>query len=256
LLPVSFEVAPAAYDRFMGRFATPLAALFAAHAGARAGQRALDVGCGPGALTEELAARLGSAAVVAIDPSESFVAAVRERLPEIDVRCGVVENLPFPDNSFDLTVAQLVVHFMSDPTAGISEMARVTREGGVVAACVWDQSAGGSGPLAVFWRAVRDLDPDTPDESERTGTQEGQLVTLFRGVGLRRVEPAKLTVRIGFSSFADWWEPFTLGVGPAGSYVESLDARRRGALQARCEELLPQAPFTIDAAAWTAVGHA
>jgi SAM-dependent methyltransferase len=112
---VSFEVAAAAYDRFMGRFAVPLAALFAARVGAGAGQTALDVGCGPGALTEQLVARLGAAAVTAIDPSESFVSAVRERLPEVDVRRGVVEALPFADGSFDLTLAQLVVHFMSDP---------------------------------------------------------------------------------------------------------------------------------------------
>jgi SAM-dependent methyltransferase len=252
---VSFEVAPASYDRFMGRFATPLAALFAAHAGVRAGQKALDVGCGPGALTEQLAARLGPAAVVAIDPSESFVAAVRERLPAVDVRCGVVESLPFPDNTFDLTMAQLVVHFMSDPAAGVCEMARVTRPDGVVAACVWDQSAGGSGPLATFWRAVRDLDPSAPDESERAGTHDGQLVELFQQAGLRRVEPAELTVRIGFSSFADWWQPFTLGVGPAGGYVGSLDTQHRAKLQTHCEELLPQAPFTIEASAWTSLGR-
>jgi SAM-dependent methyltransferase len=253
---VSFEVAATAYDRFMGRFATPLATAFADHVGARAGQTALDVGCGPGALTGELAARLGTQAVKAIDPSESFVAAVRERLPQVDVRRGIVENLPFPDDSFDLTTAQLVVHFMADPAGGISEMARVTRAGGVVAACVWDQSAGGSGPLAAFWRAARDLNPEAPDESERAGTHEGQLVALFEGAGLRGVEPAKLTVRVGFSSFGGWWEPFTLGVGPAGSYVQSLDAQRRNELQARCAELLPDAPFTIEASAWTAQARA
>src|ERR1700761_7299440 len=120
----------------MGRFAAPLAAVFAERVGAHAGQSALDVGCGPGALTEELVGRLGPAAVWAIDPSESFVAAVHERLPNVDVRRGIVEQLPFPDDNFDLTLAQLVVHFMADPARGISEMARVTRPGGLVAACV------------------------------------------------------------------------------------------------------------------------
>ena len=152
---MSFEVAATAYDRFMGRFAVPLAPEFAARVGARAGQTALDVGCGPGALTEQLVARLGADAVTAIDPSESFVSAVRERLPGVDVRHGVVEALPFADKSFDLTLAQLVVHFMSDPAQGIAEMARVTREGGGVAACVWNATPGGDGPLAPFWEAAR-----------------------------------------------------------------------------------------------------
>ena len=253
---MSFEVAATAYDRFMGRFAVPLAALFAARVGARPGQTALDVGCGPGALTEQLVARLGAAAVTAIDPSESFVSAVRERLPAVDVRRGVVEALPFPDDGFDLTLAQLVVHFMSDPAQGIAEMARVTRSGGVVAACVWNETPGGDGPLAAFWQAVGDLDPAAADESERTGSHEGQLVALFEDAGLRQVEPAKLTVRVGFSSFDEWWEPFTLGVGPSGAYVATLDAQGHAALRARCAQLLPHAPFFIEASAWTALGRA
>jgi SAM-dependent methyltransferase len=252
---MSFDVRAEAYDRFMGRFSRPLAAEFVALVGADAGQRALDVGCGPGALTQELVARLGSPAVSAIDPSELFVAAVRTRLPDVDVRHGVAEALPFGDDGFDLAMAQLVVHFMRDPQAGLSEMGRVTRPDGVVAACVWDH-AGGGGPLALFWGAVRDLDRDAPDESDLAGAREGDLVALFERAGLRSVEPATLTVRVNFATFQDWWEPFTLGVGPAGSYVTALDPARRDALQAHCAELLPQAPFDLEASAWTALGRA
>lgn len=251
---MSFDVDASAYDRFMGRFSRPLAAKFVALAHVAAGQRALDVGCGPGALTEELVARLGSAAVSAIDPSEAFVAAVRSRQPDVDVRCGVVEALPFPDNQFDLALAQLVVHFMRDPEVGLSEMARVTRPDGVVAACVWDH-AGGGGPLSLFWRAVADLDPTAPDESGLAGAREGHLVAMFERIGLRLVEPATLTVRVSFATFSDWWEPYTLGVGPAGSYVAALDSARREELAAHCAELLPPAPFDIDASAWAAVAR-
>jgi len=251
---MSFDVGAPAYDRFMGRFSRPLAAKFAALVGAGAGQRALDVGCGPGALTEELVARLGPAAVSAIDPSEQFVAAIRTRLPDVDVRHGFAEALPFDDDSFDLAMAQLVVHFMRDPQAGLSEMARVTRADGVVAACVWNH-AGGSGPLSLFWHAVRDLDPAAPDESDMAGAREGQLVELFDRAGLWSVEPATLTVQVNFATFHDWWEPFTFGVGPAGSYVAALDPARRDALQAHCAELLPQAPFDLEASAWTALGR-
>jgi SAM-dependent methyltransferase len=246
---VSFNVAADSYTRFMGRFSEPLAMQFAELAGVRAGQRALDVGCGPGALTAQLVARLGGGAVSAVDPSASFVAAIRARFPEIDVRCGAAERLPFTDDSFDVALAQLVVHFMTDPVAGLAELGRVTRPGGLVAACVWDHGGGG-GPLATFWRAVRDLDPQARDEADLAGAREGQLAELFAAAGLRHIEPASLTVTVRFATFADWWEPFTLGVGPAGAYVSQLAEARRAALRTRCALLLPAAPFQLAASAW------
>lgn len=214
----------------------------------------MDVGCGPGALTTELVERLGSGAVSAIDPSEPFVAAIRSRFPQLDVRCAVAEALPFPDGSFELALAQLVVHFMTDPDSALREMARVTGPGGLIGACVWDH-AGGGGPLAVFWRAVRELNPQARDESELAGAREGHLVELFDRAGLHDVEPATLTVRAGFATFDEWWEPFTLGVGPAGAYVGQLDARQRDDLRVRCAQLLPQAPFKIEASAWAVLGR-
>jgi ubiquinone/menaquinone biosynthesis C-methylase UbiE len=193
--------------------------------------------------------------VSAVDPSQSFVDAARARFPEVDVRCATAEQLPFPDDSFDVALAQLVVHFMTDAVAGLSEMARVTRRGGLVAACVWDHS-GDAGPLSLFWRAVRELDPQARGESHLAGAREGHLAELFNEAGLQNVQSSVLTVRAGFATFTDWWEPFTFGVGPAGSYVVGLDAQRRGDLQARCEKLLPPAPFEISASAWAAVGTA
>src|SRR5690349_13934644 len=148
---MGFEVTPEVYLRFMGRFSEPLAARFAAALDPRAGATAVDVGCGPGALTAHLVARLGVGAVTAVDPSDSFVAAVRDRFPGIRAVSGVAEALPLPDDGVDLATAQLVVHFLPDPVAGLAELARVTRPGGVVAANVWDH-AGTGGPLAVFWR--------------------------------------------------------------------------------------------------------
>ena len=142
----------------MGRYSVPLAPQLADYAGVAAGQRVLDVGSGPGALTTELVARLGADAVSAVDPSEPFVAAAKERHPGVDVRRSAAEQLPFDDREFDAALAQLVVHFMADPVAGLREMARVTRERGVVAACVWDHG-GGQGPLSTFWEAARELDP-------------------------------------------------------------------------------------------------
>jgi SAM-dependent methyltransferase len=246
---VSFNVSADSYARFMGRFSAPLAVQFADLAGVRAGQRAVDVGCGPGALTAQLVERLGSGAVCAIDPSESFVAAARARFPEVEVLRGSAEQLPFPAGGFDVALAQLVVHFMTDPVAGLAEMARVTRPGGLVTACVWDH-AGGNGPLSPFWRAVHDLDPQARDESDLAGAREGHLAELCAAAGLQDIESSSLTVTVSFATFTDWWEPFLLGVGPAGAYVAQLDDERREALRARCAGLLPSAPFRLAASAW------
>jgi SAM-dependent methyltransferase len=174
----------------------------------------------------------------------------------VDIRRAAVERLPFPDDVFDYAFAQLVVHFMDDPVAGLREMARVTRHGGVVAACVWDHAGGGS-PLTAFWRAVLDLDPHARDESALAGAREGHLAELFAAAGLRDIESTALTVRSSFANFDEWWEPFTLGVGPAGNYVQGLDAGRRDALRDRCAAQLPGlGPIDIVASAWTAVGRA
>ncbi len=251
---MSFDVTAEAYGRFMGRWSEPLAEQFTDCAGVRAGQRVLDVGCGPGALTTELVRRVGAGAVAAVDPSESFVDAMHGRFPDVDVQRGVAEDLPFADAVFDVALAQLVVHFMADPVAGLREMARVSAAGGVVAACVWDL-AGTGGPLALLWRAARDLDPTARDESWLAGARRLHLVQLLEQAGAQGVEDGALTVRVRFADVDDWWEPCTLGVGPAGAYVAGLDDEARGRLRDRCAELLPEPPFELSATAWCVRGR-
>jgi SAM-dependent methyltransferase len=249
-----FDVAATAYDAFMGRYSRLLSPQLADLAGVRGGHLVVDVGCGPGALTAELVARLGADAVSAVDPSEPFVAAVRQRNPGVDVHRASAEELPFTDGTFDASLAQLVVHFMTDPVAGLAEMARVTRPGGAVAACVWDHG-GGRGPLSTFWAAARDLDPGVEDESQRAGTREGQLEELFAAAGLREVTGTALIADLEHATFDEWWEPFTLGVGPAGSFIARLDAERAAALREACRRRLPTEPFVITARAWAAIGR-
>ncbi len=252
---MSFDVPAAAYSSFMGRWSEPLSALFVDLLAPAPGARALDVGCGPGALTAMLVDRLGPDAVAAADPSRSFVDAVAERLPGVDARQASAERLPFDDDGFDLVTAQLVVHFMSEPVAGLREMGRVARPGGKVAACVWD-NAGGTGPLSLFWRAARSLDPDAHDESGTAGSRRGHLVELATEAGLQGASETVLTVRRRFADTQEWWEPFTFGVGPAGSYVAGLDASARERLRVRCAELLPSPPFELAASAWTMTARA
>lgn len=203
---MAFDVGADAYDKFMGRYSVQLSPQFADFGGVAAGDHVLDVGSGPGALTAELLQR--GAVVSAADPSPQFVAAARERYPDVDVQQATAEELPYADGSFDEVLAQLVVHFMAEPVHGLSEMARVTRNGGVVAACVWD-IAGDRAPITPYWQAAKALDPTTQDE-RRAGAGEGQLPELFRQAGLEDVEETPLPVHVQHPTFEEWWLPFTL----------------------------------------------
>jgi SAM-dependent methyltransferase len=252
---MTFNVAADSYDSFMGRYSVQLSAQLADLAGVAPGQRAIDVGSGPGALTTELVRRLGPEAVAAADPSEPFVDAARERHPGVDVRLAPAEDLPFDDDQFDAALAQLVVHFMADPVAGLTEMARVTRPGGVVAACVWDL-AGGRAPISPFWQAARELDPGTRDESSLAGARDSHLAELSTEAGLRDVEQSELFSTVDYETFEDWWRPYTLGVGPAGAYAQSLEPAQLAEVRERCRQLLPEAPFAFTATAWAVRGLA
>ena len=254
MVGVTFEVAAEAYDRFMGRYSRPLAASLADWLDVRTGERALDVGCGPGAWTAQLLQRLGADRVSAIDPSAPFVEAFRERFPGVDVRQGAAESLPYDDNSFDLTAACLVVHFMTDPVAGIAEMARVTRPGCWVGATVWDL-AGGREPMAPIWSALAAVDPNHPDESDLQGGSSGQLVAMFEEAGLSDVEATELAVTVTHPTFEEWWEPYLHGVGPVGEALAALDPVRLEQLRATCRERLGSGPFEVTAVAFAARGR-
>ena len=254
--PVTFVVAGDAYDRFMGRYSRELARRLIEFARIEAGMRVLDVGSGPGALAERLAERVGPKLVSAADPSEPLVTACAERVPGADVRQAAAEELPWQEGVFDTALAQLVVNFMRDPYAGVAEMRRVVRPGGIVGACTWDYGDG-MRMLRVFWDAARALDSDAPDESRTMRFRTaGELEELWRAVGFDDVETAPLVVETTYADFDEFWQPLTLGVGPAGSYVGSLEPKRREALS---DELFvrlgrPVGPFTLSARAWAVRG--
>jgi SAM-dependent methyltransferase len=206
-------------------------------------------------LTAELVGRLGAENVAAVDPSEPFVAAVTERYPGVDVRKAAADQMPFQDDQYDVVLAQLVIHFTKDPVAAVTEMGRVARPGGVVVACVWDHG-GHEGPLRKFWDAAREIDPGVDDESRLPGTRQGQLGDYFRQAGLDDVTETSLTLAVEHRSFEEWWEPFTLGVGPAGTFVASLEPTYRARLREQCRKTVSEFPFTVRAKAWAARGIA
>jgi ubiquinone/menaquinone biosynthesis C-methylase UbiE len=254
---VTFAVEAEIYDRFVGRYGDELGRELARVAGVRPGMRALDVGAGTGKLTGVLAELLGEENVAAVDPSEPFVAALASRFPDVAVEQAAAETLPFADSSFDAVFAQLVVNFLRDPEQGVGEMIRVTREGGAVAAAVWDYP-GEMTLLNAFWKAADSLDgADAHDErtTMRFDEQE-ELADFWRALGLRAVEDGDIVASASYESFDDLWEPFRAGVGPAGAHAVSLPPTAQEELKAEFHRRLgsPEGSFELQARAWYAVG--
>lgn len=252
-MTVGFEVAGDRYDRFMGRFSRHLAPLLADAVEVVAGMRVVDVGCGPGGLVAELAARVGPASVAAIDPSAPFVDACRERVPGADVRRGGAEELPWADDSFDAALCSLVVGFMGDPARGMAEMARVTRPGGLVTACFWDVPRHGMLDLAE--RAIVSARPDSDPHPYYVGCGQGDIARLMRDAGLEVTVDGELTVSASYDDFADFWSSIINGAGPINDALETLTDDERAAAEAFAAAELPGGSFVLDATAWHAVGR-
>ncbi|HLX32789.1 MAG TPA: class I SAM-dependent methyltransferase [Gaiellaceae bacterium] len=232
----------AAYDSFMGRFSRRLAPVFADFAGVQKGDRALDVGAGTGALTEELLRRGAKAA--AAEPAPAFAASLRRRFPDLDVREAPAEELPWEDGSFDVALAQLVVAFMDDAPAGVAEMARVA--GGRVAVCMWDLERQ---QLLASANHVRERMGEKPREPPRYRTAPELQELLGPGA-----EVTALDVVADYADFEDYWEALLGGAGPLGEWAASLDdARRETARTELIRELGdPSGPFTLTGRCWAA----
>jgi SAM-dependent methyltransferase len=248
-----------AYENLVGRWSAPLARLFLDFVGVSDGERALDVGCGTGALSRALAAASRSE-VVGVDPSEPFIEYGRAHNGDsrITYDLGDAMELPYPDAAFGQSLSMLVFHFISDREKAAGEMRRVTRPGGTVAACTWD-AEGGFEFNRAFWGEAYKLDPA---EKERRGAsrlfRRGQFTGLWDAAGLENVEEAALEFRMEFTSFDDYWLPFLPGVSPLAAYVKSLSPGGRDALrEALRMRFLPggvEGPFTLGARAWAVRG--
>lgn len=252
----SFRVDGADYDRFMGRYSGPLAQRFADAAGITAGRTALDVGCGPGALTAVLADRLGAGAVAACDPSDEFVAACSTRHPGVRVVPARAESLPFEAAEFDTVLAQLVLPFVSDPVAALDEFVRVASPGGCIGVCVWDYEQEME-MLRIFWDAALVGDPDAPDEARVLPfSRPGECVALFEKAGVVDVEEGVLTVASSYQDFDELWGGFLLGIGPAGQYLTSRSPEAREAIRSELFDRAgrPSGRFDLSAVARYAFG--
>jgi ubiquinone/menaquinone biosynthesis C-methylase UbiE len=250
-----------AYDRHVGRYGPELAREMVRASAVRAGQRALDVGCGTGALTIALAEVLGGGSVAGIDPSERFVATCHARVPGADVRVGTGEELPWGDAEFDVVLAQLVVDGMNDARRGAAEMRRVARPGGVLSACIWDFE-GGMTLLRAVWDAAVEVDAELArsfgEDRRNPFSRPHELEELWRTTGLERVELGQLEAGAGYTDFDDLWYPFANGVGNLGRFHEALDEPRRERFKRGAAERLgsPSGRFRLTATAWYVRGTA
>jgi SAM-dependent methyltransferase len=220
----------------------------------------LDVGCGSGALTAPLVERLGAAQVFGVDPDEAAGAACRARLPSVDVRVASADALPHADGRFDLVLAQLVLSLLADADAGVREMRRVARPGGVVAACVWD-FGGGMTVLRTFWDAASSLDPAAASRDQATtrpfATRE-ELEALWRRAGLGAITTGAIAAEASYHDFEDLWGPLVEPDGPPGLYYATLSADGRQALREEVRRRLgsPARRFALTARAWYVSGGA
>jgi SAM-dependent methyltransferase len=254
---MNFDITADSYDRFMGRFSNRLAPLFADFAAIGPGARVLDVGCGPGALTVELARRTDASHVAAVDPAPQFVESCRARVPGADVREAPAEQLPFADGGFDAALSQLVLTFMRDADAALGEMRRVVRPGGAVAACMW---APGEQMqlLGLFEQAAARFATEGADGGPgRTYRRREELEGLFERAGLEQIEVELLSVESRYAGVDELWESFRDAPGPAGAVLTRLDDEQREAFREELVRLLgsPAGAFTLAGAAWAVRGR-
>jgi SAM-dependent methyltransferase len=259
-MPEMFSNA-SSYDKYMGRWSSKLAPLFAEFARIRDGGRVLDVGCGTGSLIQAVANLARRSELVGIDPTPGFITYARQRFtdPRITFDQGSAFELPYPENSFDQSLSMLVFHLIATPEKAVGEMRRVTKPGGTVAACTWDGS-GGMELNDVFWTEAVKLDLAAETRSERAGSCNltGQLSELWNATRLDDVEETAIGIRMDFTSFDDYWLPYLEGVGPTGVYVAGLSDDGRDALRERLRTRVlggqSDGAFSLAARAWAVRG--
>ncbi|KAA3447617.1 SAM-dependent methyltransferase [Mesorhizobium sp. SARCC-RB16n] len=260
----SFTVHDASgYEQLMGRWSRKLAPKFIGFAGLAPGEKILDVGCGTGSLTFELAQSAELAAIAAIDFSPVFVEAAKRRNtdPRIEIKQADATALPFADNAFDRALALLVLHFVPEAGKAVAEMCRVTRPGGVVAAVVWDHLGGMAG-MRMMIDTVAALSEGGRQMRSRycfqPMMQPGEMKRTFIEQGLADVTETELMIRMDYQDFADYWAPISAGEGPLGKYMTTLEAAERERTEAVVRDAYeagrPDGPRSFANVAWACRG--
>jgi SAM-dependent methyltransferase len=251
-----------AYDQFMGRWSRLVAPRLVDFTNLPERGRMLDVGSGTGSLAFAIAEGKRRARVLGIDPSQEYVAYAMSRNPFPDrasFEVGDAQQLHFPDASFDAALSLLVFNFIPDPKKALLELRRVTKPGGKLSAAVWDYGSG-MRMLRTFWDAAVHIDPGAEklDEKRMPLCRAGELAALWRQGGLENVREQSIDISMRFESLADYWDPFLLGQGPAGSYVRRLDRDKlqalRNEVKLRLRLSAENKPLVLPARVWSVRG--
>ncbi len=233
------------YEAYMGRWSRPIGLHFLDWLGVPDGLDWLDVGCGTGALSAAIVDQCNPKSLIAIDPSDGFLAKARQDVPDqrADFQVGDAQDLHLEAASRDVVASALALNFVPGKERALGEMKRVARPGGTVAFYVWDYPGGGVEFLRAFWNAATDLDPNANDLTEDRRfpfcTLDG-LSELANAAGLSPVDCTAIEVPTVFRDFDDYWHPFTLGAGPAPGYCVSLDPEARKRLKEKLSNSLPR----------------
>jgi SAM-dependent methyltransferase len=249
------------YDYLMGRWSRLMAPKLASYAGVVDGDHVLDVGCGTGSLTRALLDVGPTVKVTAIDGSNDFVEIGQQNVTDdrVTFSQGNAQSLQYASDTFDKCVSLLVMNFVPDAKSAVSEMRRVTRAGGTLAAAVWDYGDGME-MLRHLWDEAANIDETAvaKHEGNMPLCRKGELATLWAEGGMTNVDESDLVIQMDFTSFDDYWAPFLTGIGPSGSYVSNLDASTQTALKERLTDKLTQGkneePFSLRARVWAVRG--
>jgi len=248
------------YEQYIGRWSRRIAPLFLAWLDRPAGLRWLDVGCGTGALAAAIVDRCRPGSVTGVEPSEGFLALAAQNLAgKAKVLAGTAAALPLEGGACDVVVSGLVLNFVPDLPAALSDMRRVTARGGTIAAYVWDY-AEGMEIIRCFWDVAAALDPAAARLHEGTRfpvCEPSALKAAFEEAGLAEVRVTALEVIAEFADFDDYWQPFLGGQGPAPAYAMSLAEDRCATLKDRLKSALTPAAgaaLSLGAKAWAVRG--
>ena len=244
------------YEHYMGRWSRQIAIQFLDWLGAPDGKDWVDIGCGTGALTQTILDRCQPTSIVAIDPSDGFIAHAGQTISDDRVTFEVAgaEDLPLADGSIEVATSALALNFVPNRIKALHEIQRVLKPGGIFSFYVWDYPGGGMGFIDAFWSAAAELDPAARelDESARFPYCNRQgLFDLCEEAGVNGVDVEAVEIQTTFPTFADFLHPFTLGAGPAPGYYVSLDETQKGRLRAILARTVGQSePVALKARAW------
>ena len=190
----------------------------------RPGQDLLDVGCGPGTITVDLAARVAPGRVLAVDvssdPLDEARALAAQRGVRVEFAVGDVYALEPADDSFDVVHAHQLLQHLTDPVAALREMARVCRPGGVVAVrdvdyatFTWFPADEGLDRWLDLYHRVARRNGAEPDAGRR-------LLAWAHAVGLRDVTATTSSWCFASAAEREWWGSSWAGRATASSFAE------------------------------------